>query len=470
MARWPHVTGFALILNLWAVVSVAWGQAPAVWVFDEVTLMNGSQFLGVILKESSTELEFQVVIRRAGRPTLTLTSTYTTREIDTVKRLSAADRAALKAKLAELDPSGIGERKRMESLELTPTTWLGKPNGAQLYSSDRFVLVSGASEEVTRRAAVRLEQIYAAFTRFLPPQNTVAQPTTVFLAGQLDDYRKLIGPTAGVILNPAIYEPAMNRIVCGNDLRRLGAELNTTHKKHAQELAKIDKYEKEIRQLYRNPELERFMVVVSRERERLRKADRANDEVFDKATKGLFALLYHEAFHSYVATYVYPPKSAEEVRAGKGTGELPRWLNEGYAQIFETAVIEAGELRVGHADTNTGRLDRVQKLLKAKPGLLPIPELLRAGRDSFLAAHADQQSATNRVYLTSWAVTFYLASDRQLIGTKDFRTYLTTINTGGDPVQAFQNWVGQDVVAFEKDLADYLARLLPDGTLTPRRP
>ena len=64
----------------------------------------------------------------------------------------------------------------------------------------------------------------------------------------------------------------------------------------------------------------------------------------------------------------------------------------------------------------------------------------------------------------------FRAIDRQLIGTKDFRTYLTTINAGGDPVQAFQDWVGQDVVAFEKDLADYLARLLPDGTLAPRRP
>jgi len=29
---------------------------------------------------------------------------------------------------------------------------------------------------------------------------------------------------------------------------------------------------------------------------------------------------------------------------------VPLWLDEGLAQIFETALVEAGELRVGHAE------------------------------------------------------------------------------------------------------------------------
>ena len=41
---------------------------------------------------------------------------------------------------------------------------------------------------------------------------------------------------------------------------------------------------------------------------------------------------------------------------------MPRWLNEGLAQIFETAIIEAGELRVGHADAE--RLARVKEEIR----------------------------------------------------------------------------------------------------------
>ena len=44
-----------------------------------------------------------------------LTWYFTKGEIARVKRLSDADRAALKERLSELDPSGAGERKRMES-------------------------------------------------------------------------------------------------------------------------------------------------------------------------------------------------------------------------------------------------------------------------------------------------------------------------------------------------------------------
>lgn len=105
----------------------------------------------------------------------------------------------------ELDPGGSGEQKCMESLDLFRTKWLGKSDAAHLYTSERFVLISGASEEITRRAAVRLEQIYSAFARYLPPHFNIDQPVTVFLAGQVEDYRKLIGPTAGTILNRAIY-------------------------------------------------------------------------------------------------------------------------------------------------------------------------------------------------------------------------------------------------------------------------
>jgi hypothetical protein len=440
------------------------------WAFDELVLVNGAKFQGLLLSESPSGVRFQVVSRPPGRPTVTLTSFFTAAEVARIKRLSDAERAVLKERLAELDPSGEGERLRMESLELVAVRWEGQPPdarpSAREYDSDYFTLVSTGSEELIRRSAVRLEQIYTAFARFLPP-TVEGRPTRILLATDANEYRALLGPLGeSLLLNPAVYDPVGNRILCGSDLKRLGAELQTARVHHAQQLASLDRYSKELGKLYRGAELDQFLRTVKRERDRLVAADRANGRKFDEATRRVFAVLYHEAFHAYVGTFVFPPLKPEAVRAGLGTGELPRWLNEGLAQVFETAVVEAGELRADCPDRE--RLTRVKDGLRGKNGqtLLPLGDLLTTGSDTFLAWHADQKAAADRAYLTSWALAYYLTFDRRLIGSTAFRTYLVAVNSGGDPRRAFAQLVAQDLAAFEKDWHAYLTRLNPDGTLS----
>lgn len=439
------------------------------WSFDEVVLTNGAKFQGLLLSESAAGIRFQVVSRPPGRPTVTLTSFFTTAEVARLKRLSEAERAVLRDRLAELDPNGEGERLRMESLELVAVPWEGQPVDAKpaawQYDSDYFTLLSTGSDELTRRSAVRLEQIYTAFTRFLPP-TVEGRPTRILLATDPHEYRALLGPLGeALLLNPAVYDPVGNRILCGSDLKRLGAELQAARVHHAQQLAGLDRYAKELTRLYRGAELEQFLRPVRRERERLIAAERANGQKFDAATRRVFAVLYHEAFHAYVGTFVFPPLKPEAVRAGQGTGELPRWLNEGLAQVFETAVVEAGELRADAPDRD--RLARVHDALRGKtpPGLLPLAELLTLAPEAFLASHAGQKAAADRAYLTSWALAYYLTLERRLIGTPAFRDYLVAVNSGGDPRRAFARLVGQELDAFERDWHTHLLRLTPDGGL-----
>ncbi|HUR55586.1 MAG TPA: DUF1570 domain-containing protein, partial [Gemmataceae bacterium] len=315
-------------------------------------------------------------------------------------------------------------------------------------------------------AAVRVEQIYTAFARFLPPTVPDARPTVVYLAPSQAEYRQLLGPLGEAqLLNPAVFDPQTNRILCGSDLRRLGTELQSALIHHSQELATLAKYEIELRKLYKQPELERHLLVVHGQRRRVVAADRANGARFEKTASVLFAVLYHEAFHAYVSNFAYPPLPAADVKAGKGCGALPRWLNEGLAQVFETAVVEAGELRVDHADE--GRLTKVKQRLKesGSGGLVPLGDLLLVGKDAFLAHHAAESAVADRAYLTSWALAHYLTLDRRVIGTAKFKEYLAAVNSGGDARRAFAALVGQDLTAFEKDWHHFLARLQPDGSL-----
>lgn len=436
------------------------------WSFDELALTNGNKVQGLIISEAPDGLWFQSVSRLPGRPTVMLTSFYTREEIARIDRLSFVERVILNKRLAELDPSGDGERARMESLELVAIPWVGKPDAGRRYDSDYFVLESSGSEELTRRSAVRLEQIYTAFARFLPPTVKGATPTRVLLATDTEEYKALLTPVGGNhLLNPAVFDSQSNRVLCGHDLKRLGSDLQSARIHHGQQLASLNRYEESLRKLYRGAELEQFLKPVERERKRVRDADLANGQKFDQATARLFAILYHEAFHAYVGTFVYPPLKPDDVKAGKGTGELPRWLNEGMAQVFQTAVVDAGELR---ADApNPERLARIKDWLKGKNGgrLVPLGDLLTTGKDAFLTSHADQKSAADRAYLTSWALAYYLTFSRHLIGTAEFNKYLVAINSGGDPRQAFAVLVGQDLPSFEKAWHAYLLRLRKDGTI-----
>lgn len=456
------------LLLLLAIPAAAAAQpGPSAWPLDEIVLHNGAKFRGLILSESPAEYRMRTVRRPPGKPTTTLTTTFNRQDVLAVNRLGDADRAVLQERLAELDPNGAGERRRMEAVELTPAGWLGKPGGARRYDSDYFSLVSSAKEEVTRRAAVRLEGVYTAFARFLPPTSPAARPTVVFLAPGPGEYQALLGPLGEAnLLNPAVYDPATNQILCGSDLTRLGDELERARLHHGQQLAGVTRYEQQVRRLYQKGELERHLASAEKQRRLVIQADKANLETFDEATARLFALLYHESFHAYAAAFVYPPLPPDQVKAGKGTGELPRWLNEGLAQVFETAVVEAGELRADHADK--ARLAKVKESLKGKagaPGLVPLSDLLVAGKDAFLAHHPDRRAVADRAYLTSWALAHYLTFGRRVIGTEGFGKYLVAVNSGGDPRPAFVGLVGQGLPAFEADWHAHLLRLQPDGTL-----
>ncbi len=454
---WPCWLALAPAVIVYAAEQPA--AAPE-WKFDVLHLKSGTTVRGMLVKETATQFVFQDVRRKPGRATVVFFTQFAKNDVSEIDRLKPAERAVLAARLKALDRSGQGEKHRMEELVLQPAPWDKKPKGALSYSSDHFVLVSNAPEEVVRRAAVRLEQIYAAYTRILPPLSASSlnggtgdglRPTTIYLFPTIAEYQGMLKEQGINILNPAYYDPARNQVVCASDVQRLGEDLAQARKQYQGWRQQLREKEAELGKLYKGKVPPSLLQPIFDGRRRLDLAEDKNNRVFEAATQRLFRTLYHEAFHAYLASSVYPPSETA----------VPRWLNEGLAQIFETAILEAGELRVGHADPE--RLAQVQVAVRGGE-LLALAEVLKSGAKQFVVAHATERAAADRHYLASWALAFYLTFERRLLGTKQLDQYVQAVQRGGTPITPFGAPVRQPVPDFEKEFRQYLIVLRQDGT------
>jgi hypothetical protein len=426
----------------------ALGQAHG-WKFDIVHLRTGRTFQGLRLNETPGTVRFQCVRHcPSERTKLGPVTTFLRQEIRRTEWLDEKEREALKSRLKALEPAS--EKERIAKIKLERVPWRGQPDGGLCYSADHFVLISNAREEIVRRAAVRLEQIYDAYVRFLPPRSPKAARTQILLIASTAEYRQMLRKDVGEILNPAIYEPASNQIICATDLEKLADELERVHKKYEELRSLIKERELALQKLPHPPS--ETVQKLAQQRAIISKIDKENADRFAQATESLFQILYHEAFHAYLAGFVYPP----------GARGVPRWLNEGLAQIFESAIVEAGVLRVGHADPE--RLKHGKQALRAHQ-LVPLAELLRADPAKFLVGHATGRQVADAYYMTSWALAFYLTFGQGKLGTPELDEYVQSLSEGADPGEAFSKLAGEPVAAFETSFHRYLRALWPDGSL-----
>jgi hypothetical protein len=388
-------------------------------------------------------------------------------EIDRVEKLGDSDREELEqrvkalrrdrellvAQLKLLDPAAKG-KSTIDMVNLLPADWPGDPKVKALkYQSTHFNLVSNAKEEVVQLAAIQLEQLFAAYARAMPPRVAKIEPTTILLTGSVADYKAQAREQGSNLVNPAFYDDAKNQILCGSDLQRLREDLERLHRHHVELYAELDKREKELKQVYKGAIPNEIQGPIDDAKLRIKIAEDQNNKAFVDAQRRLFRPLYHEAFHAYLATAVYP----------RSEGEVPRWLNEGLAQIFETSIFEAGELRVGRADTK--RVAAVREVLKKKE--LPLAELLRSGPKQFQVEHASDRQVSDKHFVTSWALAYYLTFERKVLGTKALDDYVHALQHGTDPLEAFETLVGTPLAQFDKEFHAYLDRLQPDGTMRP---
>jgi hypothetical protein len=91
-------------------------------------------------------------------------------------------------------------------------------------------------------------------------------------------------------------------------------------------------------------------------------------------------------------------------RHGDAKLQLPRWLNEGLAQVFEDAIFEADTLRLDAPNPDT--LALLQADLRKSP--LRLAELLSDSDAPFVASHESDHRSAKRHYLYAWGLAYYL--------------------------------------------------------------
>jgi hypothetical protein len=426
------------------------------WKYDTVTLKGSNPIVlkGLLYNysEKSSIVTLRVVTRNGVEKTKLTTRVLLRDEIASIERLDDKDRAVLEARIRALDPSPKELAERIRTLELTRIDWGkdGKKNGFR-YEGDNFTIESNLKEEIFRRTAVRLAQVFSAYGHFLPAQVPVDEPPRILLAQSMADYRALLKERDINLANPAYYDPQRNEIVCGCELDRLGTLLDEARSEYRKVRDKLKADEAELNKIYKGKIPPELLRPITDARKKMDAADQENDRKYAEATAQLFRRLNHECFHAYLANSVYPPSQAE----------IPRWLNEGLAQIFESALFESDSVRIGLTDPD--RLKRAQTALSAGE-LVPLTDLLRSGPKQFLVLHADDRQTSDRYYLTSWALAIYLTSERKVIGTPAFDEYARSTFRKVDPVEAFCTLLGiktTELPKFEKEFHDSLRKMQP---------
>ena len=440
------------------------------WRLEAIELRDGRRLEGMVVgpadaagtpREGDADIEFVQVIRTPGRPlALIAWPPFPADRVALVERLPAAERRLLADRI-EAFRAG---RRRQDEARLAVQLSRRDEDGPWRYAGPAFAVESTADPEITREAVVRLEQVFVALESLVPPAGP-APALTVRLCGSLAEYRRLQEELGIAIDNPAFYVPARRLLAAGSELPALLAE----HRIADDQLdAAEQRYEllegvmeERVRELAAELEAQRVDAAAradvvrrarqrwSRERDeelaRITAARRTNAARVAEAWADFHARLAHEAWHAYADGRLRPP--------GAAAGGLPAWLDEGLAQVVETAPVEGGQLRLDAPEAE--RLRRLQQALRAGE-VPPLADVVASGPTAFLGGHA---GGSGMAYLVAWGLAFDLAVARPTLSAAALRDLVA--DDAADPLTAFERLVGMPVDRFDRRWRQRMLGLRP---------
>jgi hypothetical protein len=444
-------------------------SAAGRWKLETLVLKSGKEYRGLVQARREKEIDFAEIVQRPGKPMFAIVKGIEAAQVAKVNLLPPAEHAELERKFHEYRHKALIEAGRMEEVKLAPLEADG--HSYQSYRGSWFTLLSTADEESTRRCVVRMEQIFRAYRTLLPPrlkEKQKEQELTIYLYSSLDEYRQRL---RGLDLNldaPAIYSARHHQILAGGELAHYATRLAEVRKEMADFEKQYDKLDKdfatslarlsdELRakgfskdeitnelQLRKTDWKNEKAAVMARVHEQ----DRRNLSRFSEVTREMFARLYHEAFHAYLDSYVYP----------QGSHHVPAWLHEGLAQVFEGGQLEGDSLRIDAPDR-----ERLKLLLADlnSDGPLPLARLLVAEERTFAGDHGGR--ASERHYLYAWGLAYYLVTEKNLLGSPALDEFVSPQSASLSPTARLEKLVHQPVDKFEAQWREKLQRLATPG-------
>jgi hypothetical protein len=293
----------------------------------------------------------------------------------------------------------------------------------------------------------------AGFRTFIRPQHKPERPPRIVLLNSQPEYLAFQQRAGLAIQHAAYFDLRRNEVIAGGELAVLSQQLKEISQHHQQLLEKFQDREQELQRILarltrqlreagHDENVIRELRTAARNEwnRKLREPKEAAIRMAERENEALlrdkFRVLYHEAFHAYLENYVFD----------KAKYHVPRWMNEGLAQVFESGLLDAGLLRLDAPDP--GLLTLLQEELRG-PQVLPLVELLTAPVEQFLVQHGDEARRSNRLYLYSWGLAYYLIFEGRMLDSQALDQYLRVDAGARDPLQLFEAMVDMPIGKFE---------------------
>ena len=429
------------------------------WAMDVLVLSNGKKLSGLLVSESQLAIDFVEIHRPIGKPMYLVIRTISKKRVLKTEQITSEARKQLSQKVTL-----FRNRTRIEAMQLESVRFqiIQRDNKTwRLYDNLWFRLETTLEDPVARKIVVRLEQIFLALRYALPPDASLKNSPVLFqIYGSNRGYIAALKTEKIKLANPAFYEPVSNRIVAGSTLNELLQDISNARSKHQALQTKLQQWDTQLEEQLTKREASLVQQGVTKKqrnkallsirtrwnkqkrgmKQSLDKANRDNQEALARELDKLTRQLFHEAFHAYLQNTVYPTEQYS----------IPSWLNEGLAQVFETVMIEANQMRIDAPDPV--RLAALQKELRRLGGI-SLAELLQADQEKFTALHSAQHSAKLQVdkhYLLAWGLAYYIAFEKPLLQSKAMKQYAKKTEKEKQPIEQFEAFVGMPLATFEK--------------------
>lgn len=169
----------------------------------------------------------------------------------------------------------------------------------------------------------------------------------------------------------------------------------------------------------------------------------------EQGRDNLRRVLQHEAFHQFAHTNISP--------------NLPNWLNEGLAQVFEEAIFVDGKFLLGEVPPRRQRQLEHDMLNKR---LVPFRSLMTLSHQQWQQAMRDEE-ITGTLYNQSWAMVHFLvfATDAKAPRAPRYRAqlieWLRRMHFGEDPNEAFSKAYSDNIEGFQARFVEWARTLQP---------